>query len=197
MNPLFSLAASAPIAPPLEFEFEGRRWRLFHVDTVGVAGPLERWVCQFVRANVEKLRPDDDNEDPTAWDVYAEDKKKVQTDIARGLYGALTRGWESVVLGTDPGFEAAIFYGVRFKDAEWTWDHARRLLADDDRKAALYAAFLEQNYPKAKAGQVQPAEQEPATGPTETTSTPSSGPTSSGTPSESSESPPPKSTGCD
>jgi hypothetical protein len=151
MNQQHYLAASMPQPMPHAFEFDGREWNLFPLETVGIAQQLERWVVQFVRANVEKLRPDDGNDDPLAWRIYQEDRQAAQAAIQRGLYGALTPGWESILEGTEAGFAEALYQCVRFKEPDWTRELTRRFLADSKRKEEFYASWREFNHPKAPA----------------------------------------------
>ena len=165
MNALHYIVNQTPTAQPLEFEFEGRAWRLFPIDTIGVLGPLERFVVQFVRANVEKLRPEVDDEDPQAWANYREDKAAAQSAVQRGLYGALTSGWDEVLNRTDAGFAEAVYRCVQYKEPAWTRDHVQRFLADPERKAEFYTAWMDYNYsPKAPTRKTQ-ADPRPETSP--------------------------------
>lgn len=160
-----SLAVNTPQATPAPFPFEGREWKLWPLDTEGVAAQLERWVAQHVRANVEKLRPADDDEDPLSWRVYNEDKVEAQRAIQRGEYNALMPAWFYILsIPNGPGFAEAIYQCVRFKlkEGDWTREHVKRLLAGkrvkiiDDKRVEtrlydeIYALFDEINFPKAR-----------------------------------------------
>lgn len=148
-----SLAANTPQATPAPFQFEGRDWKLWPLDTEGIAAQLERWVAQHVRANVEKLRPADDDEDPLAWRVYNEDKAEAQRAIQRGEYNALMPAWFYILsIPNGPGFVEAVYQCVRFKlkEEDWTRQHVKRLLADKTRYNEVYAIFDEMNFPKVK-----------------------------------------------
>ncbi len=156
MNSMHYLANQSPTAQPREFEFDDRTWRWYPLDTFAIAVQLERWVVKTVRANVEKLRPDDEDSDPVAWRIYHEDKQASQQRIERGLYGVFTVGWESILEGTDAGFAEAFYQCVRFKEPLWTREHTQRLLADDERKEIIYKEWLEFNHPKAHSKTSKP-----------------------------------------
>lgn len=148
-----NLASNTPKATPARIEdFEGQDWDMYPLETIGVATPLERWVAQFVRRNVELLRPDDDNEDPVAWRSFNDDVEECRRAIRRGDYNALMPDWLMIVCrpGSE-GFKEAIFQSIRFRNKDWTREHVKRLLEDEANADAVYAMFDELNFPKANA----------------------------------------------
>lgn len=171
MADLHLLANNTPQATPATLEnFEGRDWPLYPLDTLGIAAELERWVSQHVRANVERLRPADDCDDPLAWRVYNEDKAEAQKAVQRGDYGALMPGWYTVLCKWQgPGFAEALFQCVRWRAKDWTREHVKRLLADPVRYQAVWALFDELNFPKVPSPVSTGPNGEPGQNPTRST----------------------------
>lgn len=149
MNDTHYLSQQGPTAQAYHFEFDDQQWAMLPVTTKGIAAQLERWVVQYVAMNAELRRPADDCKDPLAWRIYNEWGERTRRDIDRGLYGALTAGWWSVIEGSDRAFEEVLFHTIRFYNENWTREHARRIVADEKDYAYLWEAYLDLNHPKA------------------------------------------------
>ncbi len=168
MSKLNYLANQLPTAMPIEFEFEGKIWRLWPLDHPTIAMQLEGWVVRRVARNTEMLRPEADDEDPVAWDIYHRRARICQDNIERGMYGAFSAGWEAIINSPDvygkAGFAEAVYQCVRFKcpvDPEtkrplWTREHVARLLANKEIYDQFWDAWIGFNYPKAHLKEQKP-----------------------------------------
>lgn len=142
------LSQQGPDAQAYHFEYDNRWWHMLPVTTKGVAAELERWVVQQVARNSELRRPTNDCTDPLSWRIYNEWSERTRRDIDRGIYGAMTNGWWSVIEGSDDAFAEVLFICIRFRDPNWTRDHVKRIMANPEDHEVLWQAYLDLNHPK-------------------------------------------------
>lgn len=187
----FSLSQNSPAATPFTFTFEEKEWSVFPVDLQAIAAQLEPWVVKRVRRNVEQLKPLPESDDPIEWQIYHDDREATRKAIERGLYGAMTAGYQELLANSEDAFREQVYWCIRIKDPGWTRDHVKRLLADSQRYQEFNEAWIAFNYPKAK-----PASGGQSTSASGQQSAPSTGEPSCETPLPYTESPPQKSPEC-
>lgn len=137
----------------ITFEFEGREWIISPMDSLGVLEHLERWVPRYANECVEVIRPAKDilpYMDQEGWDYYREQKEDHNQRVKSGYYRFPSEGFFKA-LNTSRGYEQLLYYSVRLKQKDFTFEMAKRLFKESEEKVKEVLDKLDEiNNPKAQ-----------------------------------------------